>query len=492
MAAIGVVVGVLSAAAIVRAQTPIYVDPDATGPIHDGLTWCKAYTDLQTALTDATEGTEIHVAAGAYKPTTTSSRDATFQLKSGVAIYGGFAGCGEPDPDRRDLLEYETILSGDLAGNDDPAPISTCCSPQASSGCDDAVCEANVCARRPSCCAEEWDRLCSAWAAMLCCDTCGSTCENSYHVVTGWLAEKEAVLDGFTVTGGYADDSGASLTDRGAAIYNYFIRSSPTIANCIIRGNTATGKGAGAYNHKTTATFVNCVFSGNIAPNGAAMTNFSTNGSPTLRNCTVSGNTATTNQGGIWNANSDPDDIVTLTNCILWDNADTGGTDESAQMNATTAQLMVDYSSIQGWTGLFGGTNNNGNDPLFVDALGPDGAIGTPDDDLRLSEGSPAINTSDPAFVPEPDAVDVAGLPRLQGCRVDRGAFESDAGQRFGDFDADDVVTLADYAFLQRCFSPAVSGPDWPTTCLCVFDDDGNEDIDLDDFAAFHAAFNAP
>jgi len=65
------------------------------------------------------------VAQGTYTPDTNSadpngsrSRYATFQLINSVSIKGGYAGFGEPDPNARDIELYETILSGDLDGND--------------------------------------------------------------------------------------------------------------------------------------------------------------------------------------------------------------------------------------------------------------------------------------------------------------------------------------------------------------------------------------
>jgi hypothetical protein len=75
--------------------------------------------ELQYALGVAVAGDEIWVKAGTYKPTTGSDRTATFQLVSGVAIYGGFAGT-ETSRDDRDWQTHVTTLSGDLLGDDGP------------------------------------------------------------------------------------------------------------------------------------------------------------------------------------------------------------------------------------------------------------------------------------------------------------------------------------------------------------------------------------
>ena len=62
------VVAVLSLAATVTADPVLYVDADATGEIHDGSSWCNAFTDLQSALDLAGEGYTILVANGTYTP----------------------------------------------------------------------------------------------------------------------------------------------------------------------------------------------------------------------------------------------------------------------------------------------------------------------------------------------------------------------------------------------------------------------------------------
>ncbi len=104
--------------ALALAQGTIYVDVDATGA-NDGSSWEDAYTTLQPALDEAVAGDEIWVAAGTYKPTYEcdpgNPRSATFQLKNGVALYGGFdPSVGDTEFGDRDWAANATILSGDL------------------------------------------------------------------------------------------------------------------------------------------------------------------------------------------------------------------------------------------------------------------------------------------------------------------------------------------------------------------------------------------
>ena len=53
------------------------------------------------------------------RPDRLAYRAASFTLHAGFTLAGGYAGLGADDPDERDVELYETILSGDLAGNDD-------------------------------------------------------------------------------------------------------------------------------------------------------------------------------------------------------------------------------------------------------------------------------------------------------------------------------------------------------------------------------------
>jgi hypothetical protein len=171
-----------------------YVDANATGA-NNGLSWTDAFNYLQDALAVAQEADHIWVAEGVYKPDANTAepngsgdRQATFQLKNGMAIYGGFAG-GETKLSQRDWEAHETILSGDIGTPD----VST---------------------------------------------------DNSYHVVTGSGTDPNAVLDGFTITAGNANGTGED--ENGAGMHNN--SGSPTVVNCTFSRNSAADVGGGMYN----------------------------------------------------------------------------------------------------------------------------------------------------------------------------------------------------------------------------------------------------
>ncbi len=204
----------------------LFVDDDAP-PGGDGTTWKTAYRFLQDALADASGGgvTEVHVGQGTYKPDRdeanpkgTGDRDATFQLINNVAVMGGYAGIGADDPDAHNIELFETILSGDLLGNDGP----------------------NF---------QNYD-------------------ENSLHVVTGSGVMATAGLDGFSITAGNANSK--APFKRGAGMFNEI--SSAVVSHCIFRKHIAQ-RGAAVSNAGGSPTFENCVFIDNLASGGAAMEN---------------------------------------------------------------------------------------------------------------------------------------------------------------------------------------------------------------------------
>jgi len=374
----------LQAATTVAAKI-IYVDDDANG-LNDGSSWQNAYKFLQDALMMARDGDELRVAQGVYKPDQFALSDRpnlgraeTFQLKNGVTLKGGYAGFGQPDPNLRNIELYKTILSGDLAGNDievnDPCDLLT-----------------------------EPTRF-----------------ENSYNVVTGYQTDTmnitTDVLDGFTIAGGNANGpsyphncGGGMLCKSDSTVRNCMLTgnwasygggmycgpswccvteptlvncifernsacygggmavgdSDPRMINCTIRGNSASEDGGGIlfYNDNFT-TMVNCLINDNSAgqDGGGMYCIFSFNWIVT--NCTISNNSAGNLGGGMFKGY---DTYMTLTNCIFRSDSDSGGTDESAHIHVDrSGNPTVNYSCIQGWTGALGGIGNFSEDPRFAD-----------------------------------------------------------------------------------------------------------------------------
>ena len=218
----------------------LYVKP---GSIGNCSSWSDA-CELQTAIYNAVSGDQIWVAAGTYKPTTSNDRTKTFQLLTGVAIYGGFPASGGAWTDR-DWVANLTTLSGDIAVQADKS-------------------------------------------------------DNSYHVVSGNGVDGTAILDGFTITLGNAN--GSAPDNNGGGLYN--AGSSPTLRNLTFSSNSAIYGGGILNSGNSSPVFDHVTVSSNNADHGAGI--YDDASSPTLNNVTFSNNTARINGGGMYNLNSSP------------------------------------------------------------------------------------------------------------------------------------------------------------------------------------------
>lgn len=223
----------------------VYVRADAA-PGGDGSTWQTAFDDIQEALLAADPGDEIWVAAATYRPAEPGGpRSASFTLRTGVAVYGGFDG-SETQRSQRDPEANVTVLSGDIAADDGP--------------------------------------------------DFANTAENCYHVVIGSDVDGTAVLDGFTVTGGNADGSGNA--DRGAGIF--VADGNPKLGNCRIVNNIAAWAGGGLVLEAFSNSFVEgCLFAGNRALVGGGGLVIS-GSRPVFSDCQFEGNSAVDHGGAAY------------------------------------------------------------------------------------------------------------------------------------------------------------------------------------------------
>ena len=261
-----------SVAAAPLVESVLFVSPDSDG---ECTSWADA-CGLQYALDEAVYGDQIWAASGIYTPTyqtdPTDAQSATFEMKSGVAIYGGFAG-SESELSERDWEINLTVLSGDLDGDDitDPTGVVT--------------------------------------------NTNNIIGSNAYHVVISEGVTETSFLDGFTITGGFAngEDSYPCSEKCGGGLFN--VLSSPALSNVIFSGNRAS-EGGGMYNATSSPVLTEITFYGNKAGYGGGMYNWF-NSRPVVTNVVFTSNIAIDNGGGMYNNNySSP----ILTNAIFSNN----------------------------------------------------------------------------------------------------------------------------------------------------------------------------
>jgi len=359
LAALSLAFMLVSAVALVQAQsTVVYVDINNGDPNPPDLGqngWGDdAYQFLQDALAAAEElmnppfdleSVDIWVAAGVYKPDHDAANpdgtcedfgggwifcdtDATFTIPNNVRIFGGFVGDGtESSLDERNGGVHDptlTILTGDLADG--------ASAPQFAS---------------------------DAYSA---------------NVVTFENTDSTARLDTVTVKRGWSmtalfDDSSGILsnsivTESAGNGVNVKGTGIPRMINCqFIHNQGLNGSSAptGALTIQTgaNATVVNSLFYNNEAccgsdggavqvqgqvncPGTCAETNI------TLINCTIVKNTADGDGGGIYRIG---EGLTLIKNSILWDNEDSSGSTESAQIHdggggGGGLQLLTQPSSI--------------------------------------------------------------------------------------------------------------------------------------------------
>ena len=230
-------------------QSKFFVNENATGA-NNGTSWNDAFTNLQDAI-DACGGQldTIWVAAGKYIPNKrldqSTSRTETFLLNKKIALFGGFSGI-ETKLSERNPNNSISRLSGDL-NNDN------------------------------------------------------SLNNNAVHVVV--IDNKNVLLDGFTISDGYANkniDGGSGV--RGAGVYHR--AKGGEVINCYFSNNHSKnsggnkGTGAAIYlDEKSELTVEGCSFISNTVPHAGSVIELYKEAKLTLYDCEV--NNAQGGKGGV-------------------------------------------------------------------------------------------------------------------------------------------------------------------------------------------------
>ena len=258
----------------------------SNSPGGDGLDWTTALTTIQGGVNAAAAGGggEVWVAKGIYYEVDLNG-GASLQLKSGVQLYGGFSGTESSRGARNaDAASNGTVIHG-TAHTGDYIPVAP--------------------------------------------------------VVQG---ADDAVLDGFTVTGGRAADGAGMLNaDVSPQVANCIFEdnhalavtnsqgtgggmhntagAAPTVVKCVFRDNAADLFGGGLASEGSSAgEFTDCTFADNVSNMGGGVSNNSS--SPSFINCAFTGNVAFTRTvegsgsilgfgGGVYNIGRLPDQYPT-------------------------------------------------------------------------------------------------------------------------------------------------------------------------------------
>jgi predicted outer membrane repeat protein len=379
VATVCVLVTCLAASAMAKV---IYVDGSAAGA-GDGTSWGNAFPYLQDALAIAGPGDEVRVAQGIYRPnegvtvepyppgrahdgaeTKAPPRYRPFGLKNGLTLRGGFAGVGADDPNARDVKRFETILSGDLNGDDAPAWQPG-----------DPVYES----RRT----DNNRIVVESETAVLDGLVIQSAAERGLHSLDGSLRATSCTFRwnsraGFFCSGGqselencvFQENSGGSgggimvsgrtyRTPRGMET----IQARLTLLQCRFVNNTAASTGGAICAVSSRLSLTNCAFEENTAVAGGAILQHY--GSLTLSNCRFEGNLASGSGGAmvLWNM-----ETATMTGCLLRRNrAIWGGaisnqegplTLDADQFSGNQAEFGGAIEAVACWSTLPSGTND--------------------------------------------------------------------------------------------------------------------------------------
>jgi hypothetical protein len=312
----------LLVASVAASATVRYAKPAVVG-LGNGSSWSNASDNIDSLINISSPGDEIWVAQGVYYPTLDLGGENSFNnhfvLRDGVKLYGGFSGNGtETMVSQRDFLQHETILGGinfEIAENGWAVPVAV----------------------------------------------------NQILVSIG--NGTGTIVDGFTVSGGYANDPGNVFYDpdlglNGAGMY--ISNSSVQVSNCIFTNAHADSVGGSMYILGSSPTISNCTFKNNDSYfGGGAICN--DNSSPVISHCVFKNNLVSVFEydgeyevlhggGGIYNRNhSSP----SISYCVFDSNKAGSGSGGAIDNYRSSSPTINNSLFLKNGSGFYGGGMRN-------------------------------------------------------------------------------------------------------------------------------------
>jgi hypothetical protein len=400
-----------------------YVTKNGAGS-KDGSSWSNAWSGKIFADTiySVNSGTEVWIAKGVYtasknrndqfplvsplhwSDSISAHRETTFKVNSGVKIRGGFAGTETSLIERVDSLMFGvnlTYLDAFFPGDSGPM----------ANGSGELIMLRNVSDQT----LVEGFYLARSTYASISIESTGNN--QSSPVINKCL---------FGETWSYG--LGPISVSAGGSV-----RSFPRINSCYFVGGWGDNGAGGIYAFANCKlSIANSVFTNCEGVYGSAIGMVNTYGADIV-NCTFYNN-----RGG-WSV-SDPfvgaigasnvGDPVNISNCIFYNNTNRGVV--ANLYSSGNNPFLLENCSFQaqdpGYSTMPLSILNSLDDlPSFINPgniAGPDGVFFTSDDGMALGAISTSVNTGKNEQIPSFITTDILGKQRVEGCRVDMGAFE--------------------------------------------------------------------
>lgn len=436
-----------------------FVDARKPNDDGDGRSWATAKQTIQTAVDLAEAGDSIAVAGGVYQPFYTTNKIMSIRGVDGVAatvVDGGGSMCcaymGDNVGDSAVFLYGMTLQNGNSAtggGGCKGGSLENCVLVGnrgyfGGGACDSTLAKCvisnnwassgggaagSALGSIPSCVLEDCfvfaNRADSSGGGLFRCSATGCEIRGNQAYRGGgaagdeirWTWPRNCVLTDCVLTNNGAVDGGGgadlcSLSDcrvvqntaqRGGGIMDCAADRCVLVSNRAFPFDAAmwwNSCGGGACN----GTLKDCLITDNSAYSGGGAAVVAASISLVLQNCTVAGNVAVVNGGGIFDQQGYGWSVINSIIC---------GNQSPFEQN----YYSMDVSKI-GFTNscsmpLPPGSSNISADPMFVDA-----ARGN----YRLMPGSPCIGAGTNTYATSP--TDLSGLARIIGGSVDMGAYE--------------------------------------------------------------------